>query len=314
VFVTLAAVAVADLAVVPAYHTPLPPMPGCYAYMKHAAPDGAFVEIPQFSSGGSQLYAVTGYWQSIHRGRSGVGYSGQSNAIFDNLLSWNSPFAASRLVEPEYLLDREHVSIDVSHDVRFDEYAWLYLTAHRFRFVVLHQWAEAVPDMPVRLDRLKAALAVAKVFEDAGSVVYDLHRLPRPTRPVVLTLRGWRPAWGGKLVRVANREAGLAVYNPDARVDLQLALNAGAFRHARHVRLREGGRTLAEWDVPQGGFRPIASPTFRLPDGFHELVLECDGDDRPRSWRDASFVGDLNPYSLKVEAVGLEAVPAVARR
>ena len=206
-FAGLAGVALADLAVVPAFTMPIPPMPGCYAFMKRAAQDRAFVEIPQFGSGGSLLYAVCGYWQSIHRGRTNVGYSGQGNAIFDNLLSWNSPFSASKLAEPDYLADPERMTFDVVGPARFRDYAWLYLTAHDFRFAVLHQWPGAIPNLPVRLDRIKVELAVAKVFEDEGSVVYDRERLPAPSHPVLLTTRGWRPAWEGKLVRVAHRSA-----------------------------------------------------------------------------------------------------------
>ena len=313
-FAGLAGVALADLAVVPAFTMPIPPMPGCYAFMKRAAQGGAFVEIPQFSSGGSLLYAVGGYWQSIHRGRTNVGYSGQGNAIFDNLLSWNSPFSASRLAEPDYLADPERMTFDVVGPARFRDYAWLYLTAHDFRFAVLHQWPGAIPNQPVRLDRIKAELAVAKVFEDEGSVVYDRERLPAPSHPVLITTRGWRPAWEGTLVRVANRWARLALYNPDPGCDLRVRLNALAFRHPRRVLLRSGDRELARWDVHPGRFQTLTSPTFHLPSGLHELDLVSDGEDRPRSWRDASFVGDLTPYSLKIEHVELDGIPALARR
>ena len=313
-FAALAAAALADLAVVPSLTATIPPMPGCYAFMKRADPDGAFVEVPQFGSGGSVLYSTCGYWQAIHRGRTSAGYCGQGNAVFDNLATWNSPFAASRLARADYLADPDRVAIELVPATRFRDYAWLYLTAHRFRFAVLHQWPGSVPELPVRLDRLKAELASARVFDDGDSVVYDRERLPAPTRPVVLTTSGWRPAWDGKMVRVANRSARLALYNPDAGADLRLRLEAFAFQRGRRVRLRAGDRELASWDVRPGPFQTLASPTFQLPAGLHELVLESESDDRPRSWRDASYIGDTTPYSLKVGTLEIDRAPELARR
>ena len=97
VFAALAVVALADLAIVPYGAASIPPMPGCYSFMKQAAPGAAFLEVPQFGSGGSFLYALCSYWQSHHRGRTSAGYCGQGNAVFDNLLTYNSPFEATRL-------------------------------------------------------------------------------------------------------------------------------------------------------------------------------------------------------------------------
>jgi hypothetical protein len=305
-FAGLAIAALADLAIIPYATSMIPPMPGCYAFMRRTAPEAAFVEIPQFGSGGSFLYAVCGYWQSLHRGRTNAGYCGQGNALFDNLLTWNSPFSATSLARHDYLVNSDRIALEVLGDVDFRDYAWLYLTAHNFRFAVLHQWPGSVSYLPVRLDRLKAAMKVAKVYEDAGSVVYDRDRLPLPSRLVLITTRGWRPAWDGKMLRVANREARLAVYNPDPKRDIQMRLNAKTFQHARQVRLLSGDKELARWNIRPGEFQPLASTMFRLSSGLSELILASDGESRPRSWRDASLVGDLSPYSLKIERVGLE--------
>ena len=50
--------AVADLAMVPYFQSTIPKMPGCYAFMQRTAPGAAFVEVPQFGSGGSDLYSI----------------------------------------------------------------------------------------------------------------------------------------------------------------------------------------------------------------------------------------------------------------
>jgi hypothetical protein len=314
VFTSLAAAAMADLAMVPYGSAPIPPMPGCYAFMKQVAPGAPFVEIPQFGSGGSFLYAACGYWQSHHRGRTNAGYCGQGNVLFDNLLTYNSPFDATRLARPDYLAGSDRISFDMTGEVSFLDYAWLYLQAHDYRFVVLHQWPGSVSHLPVRLDRVKVLLDVAKVYEDAATVVYDRDRLPLPTHPVLLTLQGWRPAWDGKMMRVANREASLIVYNPDPGHDLQIGMDARAFLQFRHVRLRSGAKELAHWAINPGSYQPLASGTLRLPAGLSTLTLESDGASTPRDWQDASLVGDRSPYSLKVKNLGLEVAPTLARQ
>jgi hypothetical protein len=313
VFTALGVMALADLALAPYGAWPIPPMPGCYAFMKQSAPGAAFVEVPQFGSGGSYLYALCGYWQSYHRGRTTAGYCGQGNAVFDNLLTYNSPFEANLLAAPNYLAGTDRIRFDVTGEVAFRDYAWLYLHAHNFRFVVLHQWAGSVTHLPVRLDRLKPLLDVAKVYDDGATVVYDRDRLPLPTHPVLLTLRGWRPAWDEKMFRVADREASLVVYNPDPDHDVQIRLSAGALHQARQVRLRAGEKELARWEIRPGSYQSLATVAIRLPAGLNALTLESDGDSTPRNWREASLVGNRWPYSLKVETLGLEVTPEIVR-
>ena len=198
-------------------------------------------------------------------------------------------------------------------EVAFRDYAWLYLRAHDFRFVVLHQWPGSVTHLPVRLDRLKLLLDVAKVYDDGATVVYDRDRLPLPTHPVLLTLRGWRPAWDGKMIRVADHEASLLVYNPDPDHEVQIGLNAAALHQDRQVRLRAGQKELARWEIRPGSYQPLATEALRLPAGLSALTLESDGDSVPRNWREASLVGDRSPYSLKVEGLRLEVTPEIVR-
>jgi hypothetical protein len=314
VFTALTVAALADLAIVPYGATSIPPMPGCYAFMKQAAPGAAFLEVPQFGSGGSFLYALCSYWQSYHRGRTSAGYCGQGNAVFDNLLTYNSPFEATVLAEPSYLAGSDRIRFDMTGEVSFGDYAWLYLHAHDFRFVVLHQWPGSVTHLPVRLDRLKSLLEVAKVYDDGATVVYDRDRLPLPTHPVLLTLRGWRPAWDEKMIRAANREASLLVYNPDPEQNVRIGLSAATLHQARQVRLRDGEKDLARWEIRPGSYQPLATATLRLRAGLSALTLESDSDSAPRNWREATLVGDRSPYSLKVKSLGLEVAPEIVKQ
>jgi hypothetical protein len=87
-----------------------------------------------------------------------------------------------------------------------------------------------------------------------------------------------------------------------------------AFQQSRRVRLRSGDEELAHWEIRPGPFRPLSSGPLRLPAGLCELTLESDGVCTPRNWQDASLVGDRSPYSLKVEGLGLEVAPALARQ
>jgi hypothetical protein len=309
----LSAGAVADLAMVPYFKSEIPPVPGCYAFMKRATPGAAFVEIPQFGSGGSDLYAICAYWQSFHRGRTTAGYCGQGNAVFDNLLTFNSPFLAEALAQPGFLEDPDRTPLVLGGDVVFRDYAWLYLKGHDFRYVVLHQWpGAAVPS--VGLDRLKAVLQVAKVYEDEGSVVYDRDRLALPEHAVMLTTRGWRIARGEGMLRVADRQAHLSVYNPEPDRELRLTLDAKSLHEPRQVRLVAAGKVLAHWAVRPGEFQSLACPPFHLPAGLHDLVLESDGASRPRSRREAAIAGDMGAFSLRVDKLEIEATPRLARR
>jgi hypothetical protein len=273
----LAIGAVADLGMVPYFGTEVPPTPGCYAFMARTAPGAAFVEAPQFGSEGSDLYSLCGYWQSSHRGRTSAGCCGQGNAIFDNLLTYNSPFAAEWLARPNYLTEPGRVRVELEGEVNIRDYAWLYLKTHDYRFVVLHLRPELL-NPAIRLDRLEAVMEVAKVYEDGVSVVYDRERLPTPDRPIMLTTRGWRIARGcsPSPLRVADREARLSVYSPGDQHPLRLTLDAESLHGRRQVRLVSEGRELAHWTVRPGEFRDLSCPAFHLPSGLHEVVLESE--------------------------------------
>jgi hypothetical protein len=304
---------IADLAIVPYWKTELPPQPGCYAFMNRTAPGAAFVEVPQFGSSGSDLNSTCAYWQSLHRGRSTVGYCTPPNEVYDNLLTYNSPFFAESLARPEYLEDPEKTPMELGGTAAFREYVWLYMTCHDLRFVVLHQRPDVV-DPAIRLDRLKPVLEPAKVFEDGTSVVYDRERLAVPVHPVMTTTRGWRIAQGRSATRVADRQAHLVVYNPDPDRELRLTIEAQSLHRIRKVRLVCEGRELARWEVRQRLYQVVTSPPFHLPGGLHDLVLESDGVSRPRYPSEAVATSDMGPYSLKVDRLEFDASDAVARR
>jgi hypothetical protein len=243
----------------------------------------------------------------VHRERTNAGYSGHDNDPFDALVYGASPFAAPRLADPSYLADPEHMTIDVAQDVRFDDYAWLYLHTLPFDYVVLHQWPGSVPEVPVRLDRLKERLRPALVAEDGATAVYDPKRLAPPTRPVVFRTEGWAIGhpWRGRYSPAVRRVGQLAVYNPDPGAELRLSLEAEAFQRARQVQLRSGAEVLASWTVQPGAWATYTSPPFRLPRGLRRLTIESDGEDRPTRTRDAIAEGDMRPYSLRVLGVSL---------
>ena len=313
VLAALTAAAVADLAMVPYFQSTIPKMPGCYAFMQRTAPGAAFVEAPQFGSGGSDLYAICAYWQSHHRGRTNAGYCGQSNAIFDNLVTHSSPFLAELLARPDYLQDPERTPLELGGSASFRDYAWLYMMAHDYRFLVLHQEPTLVAPSP-ELDRLKSALDPAKVFEDDGSIVYDRERLPLPANPVLITTRGWRTAVGSGPLCVTDRQAQMLLYNPTSERELQLTIDAKSLHQTRRVRLVSEGKELARWEVPPREYQTLARQPFHLPRGLHELVLESDGTSRPRSRREAAGGSDMGPYSLKVDRFELDPSTALALR
>ncbi len=94
-FAAVTAVAIFDLSV--GYEpTFMPACPDCYAEILRRDPRASFLEVPQNVSGGSLLNAATGYWQSLHQGRTSGGYSGHANAEFNRRLSFTSPFLVSR--------------------------------------------------------------------------------------------------------------------------------------------------------------------------------------------------------------------------
>ena len=97
------------------------------------------------------------FWQSYHGGRTSAGYTANFNALHEALMVSPSPFYAAWLAESGFLANPEDQPIDLSPHTRFDDYTWLYLTAHNMDYVVLHRRPEdnpMMPPAPMQLDRL----------------------------------------------------------------------------------------------------------------------------------------------------------------
>ena len=314
-FAAIAALAVADLRTGP-YGSEAPPaMPGCYRAILARDPGATFLEIPQTNSGGGEVLSATAsYWQSIHRAPSTTGYSGQPNAIFDELMTWNSPFAYFRLGDPGYLHNPAGESIDLSANVNFDDLAWLYLHKHGLKYVVLHKWAATIGERTMLLWPLMHRLEPAKVFEDDQTVVYESDRLRAPTRPVLLLTTGWhqRVGWQGRLLSTTARKADVAIYNPDVTIPMTLTLEASSLRHPRIVRLMNGGFEVARWEVIPGAPQTFRSPTFQLLKGTTDLTIDAGFESTPKRSREAVAEGDMRPYSLRVVGVTVRPVDTVA--
>jgi hypothetical protein len=275
VFAGLAAVAVADRAGIPHQRSPLPAMPGCYAFLKGHDPHAPILEIP-YELAGSPLHAACTYWQSFHRLTTSAGYSGQGNSVLLDRLLHNSPFQMEQLLKRGYLKNPERLDVDLIGDVDYREYVWAYLTYFQFDYVVLHRWNYTEYWHPVYLDRLLSLLEDGKVYEDAHSVVIDRSRLKPPTKPVLLSVGGWseRGVWENRWDGVAPHVWRAVVYNPDPDRPLMFCLDAAAFRRAQTVCLRDGSRELASWNVMPDHYQSLSSPAFRTASGFQELTLE----------------------------------------
>jgi hypothetical protein len=253
-------------------------MPGCYAFLKEHDPKGAIVEIPHLGSGGSHLNASCTYWQALHRLNTSAGYSGHANVIEDARVGHNSPFQAGRLAQPDYLEDPGRVNLDVNAHVDFRDYLWLYLTVNRFDYIVLHQWPGAVPEHPVRLDRLKALLRDYTIYEDSDSVVYARTLIRPPARPASICLEDWRlrHLWEGRYNCLLRGAARVVVYNPDPARELTMVLDTATWHPDQSVCLRAGDRVLARWDFEPRRYQNCVSPPFRLPVGMSTLTIESE--------------------------------------
>jgi hypothetical protein len=279
VFGVLVLAVVVDLATVPFETFALPPLPACYAVLTRSQPGATFLEAPHYPSAGATLYAICGYWQSLHRGKTIAGCGGHLNLVLDNLTLANSPFNVWRLMDSHYLQDPESETFDLVSGVAFDDHVWLYLWAHQFDYVVLHQRPELNVDFDVHLDRLKARLTAARVYDDGSTIVYARARLRPPRRPTVLCTRGWRQriAFGAGRVAAVEPTATLAVYNPEPAQPLVVTLEGFALAQPRTVRLLWGSKELACWSLWPQQIQEVSSPPFQLPAGLHELTLQCDG-------------------------------------
>ncbi len=304
--VALLAIALFDLSVVPFTLEKPPAMPACYAELRARDPGAAFHDVPHLGTGGAHLLpAACDYWRSLHGGKTTAGYSSNSNGPGDSLSTWTSPFYVAYLMNPAYVANPADVSIDLTCNVDFQDYTWLYLTEHDLRYVVLHHWPGALPGFTTHLEPVKDCLKPFKVLEDAATTVYDRDLMPRPTHVVALGTRGWlqKTIWQGREVRPAARKATLIAYNPAPDRDLTLSIALAAFHRSRVVRLLDGERELARWEVGPERLVLMTSPPFRLPEGRSELTLASDGDDRPFSPVQEVTEGDRTPYSLRVQGL-----------
>jgi hypothetical protein len=258
----------------------LPETPGCYAFVKQRDPKGTLLEIPNCGTGGSELNAACTYWQALHRMTTSAGYSGQPNNIDDARTGHNSPFHALRLVETDYLKDPARMVFDMVSDVDFKDFVWLYMTANRFDYIVLHQWACGRMNPAVHIDRLKEQLRECTIYDDGATVVYARSLLRPPVRPVEICLEDWqvRSMWQNRYHCRVPRSARVVVYNPAPSHDLTLVIDAAAPFWEQTVRVRAGARELARWQVVPGAYRTCVSASFRLPAGLQELTIESGAD------------------------------------
>jgi hypothetical protein len=327
-YVGLFLAAMLDLAPISLARPALPSVPAVYARLLQKRPRASFLEIPQYQDG-RPLDSYCGFFQSVHRGRTNAGYSGQSNAVFDNLLVWNSPFAAERLADPEYLRVPEDflnpqqpglhwVRPDVVHSlggdaVHFLDYAWLYTTFHGFDYIILHdfyQW-DPTPIQSPSTGRLRELLRGAKLdLDDHGVTVYDRRLLERPKNPVMMTTYGWRASlFKGEPPRVAEEVARLAIFTPEGARPVRLVLEAKSLRNTRTVRLLSEGSEITRWSIPADGLKTFQSPPFQLPSGIRELALVSDSAESPKRRREGASERDRAPYSLRVASIALKSVP-----
>ena len=301
-----ATLTLADLAMVPFETATIPPMPSIYRDLTYRDPETTLVDAPMFGSSEGQVFSsLWGYWQSIHQARTTAGYPGLPNVPFEAEIVRASPWWSGRLADPRYLSDPSSERFGAVEGVDARDYAWLYLTAHKFDHVVVHQGRWIDPKYAGGSERIKALLAEAKVFEDADVAVFDRARLRSPEHLTWLCGEGFRrdlihPGPGSYGVL---REGRIVVDSPTPDRPIVLSLvDVSAFAHARVVRLTEAGRELSRWTVEIGTPRTIESPPIRLGNGVHELRLTSDGDDRPS--RHADRLDDARtPYSLRLKAV-----------
>ena len=297
-------VALADLSVTPYQTVAVPPIPPCYDFILKQDPHATIADIPHFNDGAFNLPSLAAYWQSHHGLTTTAGYTAFSNTRQNNLMAYASPFGAFRLADADFLAHPEDEHFELIDHMDFRSYVWLYLTVHQIRFVVFHHTVAAFPELPIHPERTEHLLREALVYNDEQTAVFDRDRLAPPTHPVILHDRGWghRVARREEGTIMVNRSARLWAYNPDPAQALTLTLDVAGHKTARNVILRADGRDLARWHVAPTVIELIASPSFKLGAGLHELTLVSDGEDKP-SRTDAHIPGDKTPFSLWVSGI-----------
>ena len=302
VFAGLAAFAIVDLTYPGASKGPIPPMPGCYSFIRHHDPKSTLLEIP-YDPSGTDLNALCTYWQASHRLTTSAGYSGHDNAILHALIGQDSPFSTAKLSDPSYLADPSRMPTEFGPDVNFTDFLWLYLTANHFDYIVLHTRHSGLPEAIAGIQRLKTCLIDCKVFEDGSSVVYARSRMKAPTHVVQLTRDGWgeRNHWQMTRNCLLPDVGHVLVYNPTPNRDLTISLDASSVMRTRKVRIRSDTTELTRWQVAFGSFQTLISPPFRLPRGLNELTIQTETRD------------DRQPYRLRVTSLAVGRVEDVAR-
>jgi hypothetical protein len=296
----------ADLAMVPFETSVIPPMPAVYRDLTYKNPDASVIDAPMFGSNEGQVFSsLWGYWQSIHHARTTAGYPGLPNVPFESEIVRPSPFWAGRLVDPSYLADPHPERFGPVEGAQPRDYAWLFLTAHHFDHVVVHQGTWTDPKYAIGNERIKGLLAEAKVFEDADVAVFDRGRLHPPEHLTWLCAEGFRPslAKSSSWTFGVLREGRVVIYNPTPDRSMVLKLgDASAFARRRVVRLVEENREIARWEIEPQIQRTIETPPFRLGEGVRELKLITDGDDRPVRYADR-LDDARTPYGLRINSV-----------
>lgn len=296
------------------FHTErVPPMPEGYSFLRTLGPGARVVEVPHVdSSAPHRLSTLGGYWQSFHRQTTTAGCTSHDNRALDNLLMRTSPFNATRLADPSYLAAPERETFPVVGAVDYRDYIWLYLTAHGLDYVMVHRWAGSYPEVPgVRLDRIEAVLAEARIYDDGETAIYERAKLAPPRHPIAVTTSGWKFRHG-RPGPAALKHARIAVYNPDPAVPVVLDLETESRDESRTMRVLDNGTELAQVVVPPGGRSSLQTPALALAAGFHVLTLESDRAQAPVDPGQRINNDDRGPYSFVALRAGLTPVPAVA--
>jgi hypothetical protein len=267
-------IAVADLAFLPYINGYAPPAyPKAYEKILTYDPDATFLEVPvSWTASAHSVSALACYWQSHHGGRTSAGYSGIGNVRFDETLVHGSPFTEASL------RDLDARSFGLVSDVSFDDYAWLYLKANGFRYVVLHDHDNPHLRTIVDLDPVAERMKTSRIHLEDGLRIHDRDRMPQPDEPVIVCLDGWRRKQGWLASRpcAIGPSARLAAYIPDDSTPLALRIEATGLNVPRNVRLKEDGRELARWRVEPGALRWYETPPLRLSPGEHDWTIEVE--------------------------------------
>jgi hypothetical protein len=284
-------------------------IPGCYGWIKSKSEQAALLEIPLVSSGCPNLLTETcAYWQTTHGLKTSAGYSAMVNNDFDDLVVGHSPFSAEALFRPDALDHPESLTIGVLPEISLREYAWLMARRARFDYMVLHAWEESVGVKSPAFWKLAESFQDIQVRMDPYVLVYDLSRLPTPTRPVLLCDQGLR-CWRGEPgppSRVMGRAGDLFVYVPEGRGPLIYRMKARAFRRPRTLILKSGHQELARWKLGTSDYQMLESPPLVLPGGFQTLKLESDGEDQAANLSERPCEWDDRPYGVQILEIRLQ--------